>query len=252
MNNLTRRGFLAGGVVAAGAALGAALNAVGHRFGLVPPDAGGVFGPGETLAYASHRIFGRHAMAREFPPSMISAKPFANENTDPPTDAFKRHQAASFATWRLRVQGLVARPQSLSLAESLRGVEQRSQITEVTCEEGWSYVAEWTGTPLSAVLNAAGVRSEAKYLVYYSSDPEWFESIDIDEAMHSQTLLTWGMNGGELPVPFGGPLRLRVPRQLGYKSVKFLDRLLVTESLDDVPDQGSVNVKYGYAWYAGI
>ena len=109
-------------------------------------------------------------------------------------------------------------------------MEQRSQITEVTCEEGWSYVAEWTGTPLSAVLNAAGVRPEAKYLVYYSSDPEWYESIDIDEAMHAQTLLTWGMNGGELPVPFGGPLRLRVPRQLGYKSVKFVDRLLVTDT----------------------
>ncbi len=187
MNNLTRRGFLAGGVVAAGAALGAALNAVGHRFGLVPPDAGGVHGAGETLAYASHRIFGRHAMAREFPPSMISAKPFANE-IDPPT----------------------------------------------------------------AVLNAAGVRPEAKYLVYYSTDPEWYESIDIDEAMHSQTLLAWGMNGRELPVPFGGPLRLRVPRQLGYKSVKFLERLVVADNLDEFPAKGSSDLKYGYAWYAGI
>lgn len=250
MKDLTRRGFLAAGVVAAGAALGAALHAVGHRFGLVPPDAGGVFGPGETLAYASHRIFGRHALAREFPPSMISAKPFANE-IDPPTEAFKRHQAANFATWRLTVEGLVTRPQSLSLAE-LHAMERRSQITEVTCEEGWSYVAQWTGTPLSAVLNAAGVRPAAKYLVYYSSDPEWYESIDIDEAMHAQTLLAWGMNGGELPVPFGGPLRLRVPRQLGYKSVKFLERLVLTDDLDGFPDKGSSDLKYGYAWYAGV
>ena len=108
----------------------------------------------------------------------------------------------------------------------------RSQITEVTCEEGWSYVAEWTGTPLSAVLESSGVRPTARYLVYYSTDPEWWESIDIDEALHPQTLLAWGMNGSALPVSFGGPLRLRVPRQLGYKSVKFVDRLVLTDTLD--------------------
>jgi len=250
MKNPTRRAFLAGGVVAAGAALGGALGAVGRRFGLVPPDAGGVYGVGETLSYASHRIFGRNAMAREFPRHMISAKPFANEIA-PPTEAFERHQAANFTTWRLEVDGRVTRPEAFSLAD-LRAMESRSQITEVTCEEGWSYIAEWTGTPLSAVLNAAGVRPEARYLVYYSSDPEWYESIDIDEAMHPQTLLTWGMNGGELTVPFGGPLRMRLPRQLGYKSVKFLERLVLTDELDGFPDKGSVNVKYGYAWYAGI
>jgi DMSO/TMAO reductase YedYZ molybdopterin-dependent catalytic subunit len=250
MNKLTRRSLLAGGVAAAGVAVGAALDAAARRFGLLPPDAGGVYGPGETLSYAAHRIFGRHAMAREFPPNMISAKPFANEIA-PPTAAFKRHQAAHFTTWRLQVRGLVTQPRTFSLAD-LRAMETRSQITEVTCEEGWSYVAQWTGTPLSAVLNAAGVRDEARYLVYYSSEPRGYESIDIDEAMHPQTLLAWGMNGGELPVPFGGPLRLRVPRQLGYKSMKFVERLVVTDDLKSFPYAGSVDVEYGYAWYAGI
>ena len=251
MSSLTRRALVACGVVAAGAAAGTALAAAGRRFGLVPPDAGGFYGPGATLAYASHRLFGRHALAREFPRTAISAHPFANE-VSPPTEAFKRHQAASFATWRLRVQGLVERPVSLSLpALRARGVQ--SQITEVSCEEGWSYVAEWTGTPLSVVLNASGVRPTARYLVYYSSDPEWWESIDLDEAMHPQTLLAWGMNGGELPVPFGGPLRLRVPRQLCYKSVKFVDRLVVTDSLDEFgTGTGQSAVNDGYAWYAGI
>ncbi|MEO7180193.1 MAG: molybdopterin-dependent oxidoreductase [Gemmatimonadaceae bacterium] len=176
---------------------------------------------------------------------MISAKPFANE-TSPSTEAFNRYQAANFANWRVIVHGQVARSLRLSRAD-LRAMPVSSQITEVVCEEGWSYVAEWTGTPLAAVLTAAGVRSSARYVVYYSSDPEWWDSIDIDEAMHPQTLLTWGMNGSDLPVPFGGPVRMRVPRQLGYKSVKYINRLLVTDSLEGI-SLGSGR----YAWYAGI
>ncbi len=251
MTTLTRRALIAGGVVAAASALGAAVNAAGRRFGLVPPDADGIFGPGETLAYAAHRVFGRNALAREFPRTMISAKPFAN-STSPPTENFKRHEAASFVNWRLQVDGLVASSASLSLAD-LHAMERSSQITEVTCEEGWSYVAEWTGTPLSMVLNALGVRPTAKFVVYYSSDPEWWESIDIDEALHPQTLLAWGMNGDSLPVPFGGPLRMRVPRQLGYKSVKFLNRIVVTDTLDGFGDgRGQSSANDGYAWYAGI
>lgn len=247
MSSLTRRSLLTGGFLAAGAALAAA----GRRYGLVPPDSGGIYGPGETLSYAAHRMLGRHALAREFPRGLISANPFANSISSP-TEAFRRHQAANFTTWRLEVSGHVERSVSLSLAE-LRAMEVRSQITEVCCEEGWSYVAEWTGTPLSAVLKATGVRRTARYVVYYSSDPEWWESIDIDEAMHPQTLLAWGMNSADLPVPFGGPLRLRVPRQLGYKSVKFIDRIVVTDSLNGFGNgMGQSSVNDGYAWYAGI
>ena len=251
MSDISRRALVASGVVAAGAAVGAALTTVGRRFGLVPPDAGGIYGPGATLAYAAHRLLGRNALAREFPSSMISARPFAN-SIAPPTEAFERHRAANFATWRLDVQGHVTRPASLSLAD-LRAMPVRSQITALTCEEGWSYVAEWTGTPLSAILSTIGVRPTARYLVYYSTDPEWWESIDIDEAMHPQTLVTWGMNGAPLPVPFGGPLRMRVPRQLGYKSVKFVNRLVVTDSLEGFGSgTGQSSANDGYAWYAGI
>ena len=251
MTTLTRRALIAGGIAAVGGALGAALGAAGRRFGLIPPDAGGIYGPGETLAYASHRLFGRNALAREFPRSMISAKPFAN-SIAPPTDAYKQHEAANFVNWRLEVDGHVGRRAALSLSD-LQAMERRSQITEVSCEEGWSYIAEWTGTPLATVLNSVGVRPTAKYVVYYSSDPEWWESIDIDEALHPQTLVAWGMNGGALPVPFGGPLRLRVPRQLGYKSVKFVNRIVVTDALDGFGDgSGQSSANAGYAWYAGI
>lgn len=248
MKTITRRSLLVGGVAAVS---GAALTVAGRRFGLIPPDWRGIYGPGETLSYAAHRLFGRNAMAREFPRGMISAKPFAN-GIAKPTEAFNRHQAENFVNWRLDVDGHVTRKASLSLAE-LRTMERRSQITEVCCEEGWSYVAEWTGTPLSTVLTSIGLRPTARYIVYYSSDPDWWESIDIDEAMHPQTLLAWEMNGADLPVPFGGPLRLRVPRQLGYKSVKFLDRIVVTDSLDGFGDgTGQSEANAGYAWYAGI
>lgn len=245
MTRITRRALLGGGLAASAGALAVALRAAGRRFGLVPPDAGGVYGPGATVTYAAHRVFGRNAMAREFPRTMISAKPFANEIA-PPSAAFTRLQAASFVDWRLDVRGLVAQPASLSLAD-LRAMPSRSQVTELACEEGWSYIAEWTGTPLATVLASLGVRPTARYVIYYSSDPDWFDSIDIDEAMHPQTLLAWGMNGGALPVPFGGPLRMRVPRQLGYKSVKFVDRIVVTDRIEDLP-LGSGK----YAWYAGI
>jgi DMSO/TMAO reductase YedYZ molybdopterin-dependent catalytic subunit len=129
----------------------------------------------------------------------------------------------------------------------------RSQITEVVCEEGWSYVAEWIGTPLQEVLNASGILRQARYIVYYSIEPDWWESIDMADALHPQSLLTYAMNDGDLPVGFGGPLRLRVPRQLGYKSVKFITRLTVTDSLRRFgKGLGSASPEAGYAWYAGI
>src|SRR5260370_12385354 len=160
---------------------------------------------------------------------MISKVSFANAMPSL-NDAFKRLQAGAFADWRLSIDGMVARPASLSLAD-LRSFPVSSQITEVVCEEGWSYVGEWIGTPLFEVLKASGVLPQARYLVYFSIDPDWWESIDMADVQHPQTLLAWAMNDGDLPVPFGGPLRLRVPRQLGYKSVKFVNRLMVTDSL---------------------
>jgi DMSO/TMAO reductase YedYZ molybdopterin-dependent catalytic subunit len=217
----------------------------------VPPDGGGIFGPGETLTYAAQRLLTTHSLAREFPRSMISKTPFANEIA-PFNDAFKRHQAIGFADWRLLVDGMVARPISFSVAD-LRTLPVRSQITEVVCEEGWSYIAEWIGAPLHEVLNTCGVLPQARYVVYFSIEPDWWESIDMADALHPQTLVTYAMNDGNLPVGFGGPLRLRVPRQLGYKSVKFITRLTITDSLKGFGrGLGGANAEDGYAWYAGI
>ena len=252
MSKVSRRKFFTAGLAATAGVSGLAVAAkLAQRYGLVPPDSGGIYGPGETLTYAAQRLLMRHSLAREFPRSMISKTPFANE-MPPLSDAFKRLQAGGFADWRLSVDGMVARPMSLSVSD-LRNLSVRSQITEVVCEEGWSYIAEWIGTPLLDVLNAAGVLPQARYVVYFSIDPEWWESIDMADARHPQTLLTWAMNDGDLPVGFGGPLRLRVPRQLGYKSVKFVTRLKVTDSLKGFgKGLGSAAPEAGYAWYAGI
>jgi len=252
MNKISRRKFVIGGVAAAAGVSGLSVAArLADRYGLIPPDSGGLYGPGETLTYATQQLLARHAMAREFPRQMISRVPFAN-SIGPLSDDYKRLQVGGFAEWRLSVGGLVARPTSFSLSD-LKRFTVSSQVTEVVCEEGWSYIAEWTRTPLSEVLNAVGVLPQARYLAYFSMEPDWWDSIDLHDAQHPQTLLTWAMNDGDLPTAFGGPLRLRVPRQLGYKSVKFLTKLTVTDSLKGLlPAIDPLSPNYGYSWWAGI
>src|ERR1700758_4110856 len=147
MSKISRRKFVTAGIAATAGVTGLAVaSKLAQRYGLVPPDSGGIYGPGETLTYAAQRLLTRHSLAREFPRSMISKTPFANE-TAPPNEAFKCHQAEGFKDWRFSVGGGVARPASFSLSD-LRSLPIHSQITEVACEEGWSYIAEWIGTPL--------------------------------------------------------------------------------------------------------
>ena len=252
MSLISRRKLIYGGVAAAAGVGGlATAEHLAKRYGLVPPDAGGIYGPGETLTYACQRVLTTRTPAREFPRSMISKNPFANE-VAPPTEGFKRLQAGGFRDWRLVIDGTVARPMSLSLAD-LKTLPIHSQVTEVACEEGWSYIAEWIGVPLSEVLREAGVLPQSRYVVYYPVEKNLWGGIDMADAMHPHTLLTMGMNDGDLPVPFGGPLRLRVPRQLGYKSLKYLTHITVTDDIKKFGSgKGSVDPDYGYAWYAGI
>jgi DMSO/TMAO reductase YedYZ molybdopterin-dependent catalytic subunit len=252
MSNLSRRKLITTGLAATAgvAGLGVAARLAQH-FGLVPPDHGGIYGLGETLTYASQRLLTRHSLAREFSTSQISKPPFPNQ-IDPLTDEFKRLQSGGFADWRLSVNGMVARPASFSL-DQLKSYPSRTQITMLQCEEGWSYIAEWAGVPLSHLLDLVGVLPQAKYVVYVSMEPNTWDSIDMADALHPQTFLTYGMNGDELPVGHGGPLRMRLPRQLGYKNVKFITHLTVTDDLKKFgKGLGSAAPEFGYAWYAGI
>ena len=252
MNKISRRTLLATGLVATAGAGGLLVAAkLGKRYGLIPPDAGGIYGPGETLTYAAQRLLTRHSQAREFSPSQISKEPFANE-VAPLGDAFQKLQQGGFADWRLAVDGMVARPASFSVAE-LKSFPSRTQVTMIGCEEGWTYIAEWTGVPLSHVLDLVQPLPQVRYAVYRSFQPDWWESIDMADALHPQTVLAHGMNGDSLPVPFGGPLRMRVPRQLGYKNVKYITRITLTDSLKGLgKGLGSASPEAGYAWYAGI
>jgi DMSO/TMAO reductase YedYZ molybdopterin-dependent catalytic subunit len=245
----SRRKFITAGISAAAGVSGLALAA---RNGLIPPDHGGIYGIGETLTYAAHRVLtSRQSLAREFSRADISKVSPVN-GPPPQKEDYQRLLAGGFADWRLTVDGMVAHPASFSLAD-LKNLPLRSQITHQACEEGWSFIAEWTGVPVSQILSLVGAHPEARYVVFYPFDESW-ESIDMADATHPQTLLALGMNGKDLPTGHGAPVRLRVARQLGYKSVKYLRRMTVVDSVQNLGKGrgGAAADDYGYAWYAGI
>lgn len=221
------------------------------RCGLIPANRRGVYGLSETLTYAGQRLLTKlPSMAREFERSQITKTPPVN-GTAPKTDPYQRLRAGGFADWRLQIDGMVARPVSLSLAE-LKAFPSRSQITHQACEEGWSFIAEWTGVPLSHVLEHVGIHPQARYVFFFAFD-DWWDSLDMDDALHPQTLLAYAMNGPGMPLDHGAPLRLKVARQLGYKSLKYLTRITVTDSAKGIGDGlGSGSPAEGYSWYAGI
>lgn len=249
---LTRRKLITGGLAAAAGASGLAVAAkIAGRYGLIPPDNRGIYGIGETLTYATQRLLtSRHSLAREFSRSDIST--FAPVNGEPPeNETYLRHLANRFADWRLTIDGLVERPASFSLAD-LKRLPVRSQITHQACEEGWSFIAEWTGVPLVHILNLVGVLPQAKYVVFFAMDKK-FDSLDMLDAWHPQTLLSYLMNGEELPTRHGAPLRVRVPRQLGFKSKKYLAHVTVTDTVKNIgTGQGSSSPDKGFSWYGGI
>ena len=246
---LTRRSFI--NAVLAASASGSA-GVLAKQYGLIPPDYGGLFGVGETLTYAAHRVLlYSQPLAREFRRNQISDNFPAINTTLPEDNAYRQDAAAGFVDWRLTVDGLVARPSELSLTQ-LKSLPSRTQITQHICEQGWSAIAEWTGVPLSAVLNVVGILPQAKY-VFLNCVDGWWDSLDMADALHPQTLLAYAMNGRDLPVPHGAPVRLRVERQLGYKNLKYISSVTVTDSAKDWgKGQGAQGAENGYSWYAGI
>jgi DMSO/TMAO reductase YedYZ molybdopterin-dependent catalytic subunit len=262
---LSRRKVITAGLAAAAGATGLGVAArLADRYGLIPPDNGGVYGVGETVTYATQRLLtGRRAMAREYTRSDIS-KVAPVKGGPPENETYERLSAGGFADWRLKIDGLVARPSFFSLAE-LKRFPAESHIYHQACEEGWSFVAEWIGFPLSYVLNQVGVLPQAKYVVFFGFDTNFdatdkktikgkWNSIDMADAWHPQTMLAYGMNGQEfLPPGHGAPLRLRVPRQLGGKSTKYLSWITLTDTVKDIGQGfGAGGVERGFSWYAGI
>ena len=251
-NGLSRRALIKAGLGSlAGVGAFGVVFRVADRCGLIPANRRGIYGLSETLTYAGQRLLTKlPSMVREFDRSQIST--VAPVNGEAPTTApYRQLMAGGFADWRLQIEGMVARPSSLSLAE-LKRFPSRSQITHQACEEGWSFIAEWTGVPLSSVLEYVGIHPDARYVFFFAFDTVW-DSIDMDDALHPQTLLAYAMNGPKLSPGHGAPLRLKIPRQLGYKNVKYLSRILVTDSANGIGDGlGSGAPAAGYSWYAGI
>jgi DMSO/TMAO reductase YedYZ molybdopterin-dependent catalytic subunit len=216
-----------------------------------------LFGAAEDWHKGFQRTLGgRQALAREFSPADISPYFRGNGTLDPGTDSYAAHQAANFADWRLAVTGLVAHPLSLSL-EQVRALPQRTQITRHDCVEGWSAIGQWTGPQLKAILDMAGLKPEARYIVFRCADNlgdgDYYESIDLVDAYHPQTIVAHMLNGQPLPVKNGAPLRMRIERQLGYKQAKYVNGIEAVATLDDIAGgNGGYWEDRGYQWYAGI
>jgi DMSO/TMAO reductase YedYZ molybdopterin-dependent catalytic subunit len=221
----------------------------------LPPTYGNLLRMGDTLTYATHRaLLPKQSLVREYTTRDITSFP-ATGTTNPGVsvkselgEAYRRMQFAAFADWRLSVEGRVTTPRTFSLDE-LKRLQSRTQITRHTCEEGWTAIGQWTGVPLSAVLDAVGVLPTARFVVLYSYD-DWVDCIDLIDALHPQTILAYGMNSRDLPIQHGAPVRLRVERQMGYKSMKYLHRIVVADEFDDGGKKGSI--QNGWAWYTGI
>ncbi|MET0249414.1 MAG: molybdopterin-dependent oxidoreductase [Sphingobium sp.] len=208
--------------------------------------------------WAQRGLMRPDALAREFRPDQISPVFRANGTRNPDTPAYRAWWRGSFADWRLAVGGEVARPLSLSLSQ-LRSMPHREQITRHDCVEGWSAIGKWRGVPLGLVLKAAGMRDRARYLIFHCADTmgtgrPYYESIDLEDAFHPQTVLAFALNDQPLGVANGAPLRLRVERQLGYKHAKYLTGIEAVESLEGIGrGKGGYWEDYaGYDWYAGI
>ena len=212
---------------------------------------------GEKMNQGLQRaLTNRDALAPEFRPDQMSPRFRTNGTRNPNTPDYNAQAAARFADWRLQVQGLVARPLSLSMAD-IRQLPARTQITRHDCVEGWSAIGKWGGPQLSTVLDAAGLSDRARYIVFTCADlyngAPYYESIDLVDARHPQTILAWMMNDALLDIGHGAPLRLRVERQLGYKHAKYIMRIEIVDSFSSI---GAGNGGYwedrGYEWYAGI
>src|SRR6516165_9801722 len=246
-----------------GLAGGSALTLTGCDLGSESPGVLSILDKAEALTKSAQRslLSPRMALATEYPQSAISAYFKPNGSVDPDDPGYVALRQNGFAEWKLDVGGLVERPMKLTLAD-LRELESRSQITRHDCVEGWSCIGQWKGARLSAVLDAAGLKPQARYIAFFCADTleqtldntgRYYETIGLVDAFHPQTILAYEMNYAPLKVEHGAPLRLRVERQLGYKMAKYVMRI---EAIDDFArisrGRGGFWEDRGYEWYAGI
>ncbi|HAU22404.1 MAG TPA: molybdopterin-binding protein [Erythrobacter sp.] len=217
-----------------------------------------LFKTAEDWHLKMHRaLAGEQALAPEYSHADLSPSFRGNGSVTVDTDQYRQELASGFPNWQLEVRGLVKNPLALSI-ENIRRLPQCTQITRHDCVEGWSAIGEWTGVQLSVLLDAAGVLPQANFIVFRCADTlagaRYYESVDIVDAYHPQTIVAHMLNGEPLPEKNGAPLRMRVERQLGYKHPKYLTAIEAVASFDDIEggNGGFWEDQYGYQWYAGI
>jgi DMSO/TMAO reductase YedYZ molybdopterin-dependent catalytic subunit len=250
---ISRRSALIGGLGAGGLLL-SGCDQLSHS-----PSVKRVLDTAAIANYRAQRLLlnANGPLAPEFKPADIAPSFRVNGSAYPGTDDYKRLMDSNFATYRLVVEGLVQHPLSFSL-DDLRKLPSRTQITRHDCVEGWSCIGQWTGVQLGLLLKAAGLAPGAAYVVFRCADDMgggnfYYESVDLADAFHPQTILAYALNGQPVPVAHGAPIRLRVERQLGYKQAKYVMRIQVTDSFAKLGGgKGGFWEDQGYAWYAGI
>jgi DMSO/TMAO reductase YedYZ molybdopterin-dependent catalytic subunit len=254
---VNRRRFITGGALAFGSMALTGCDQLSQSSGFRD-----VLASAEDLSRRVQRLLmSGISLAREYAPSDISPVFRANGSTDPRTREYRALVATNFADWKLEVTGLVENPASFSLAD-LRALPARTQITRHDCVEGWSCIGSWTGPQLSTVLAKVRLKPEARYVVFrcfdnlensFDNSGLYYESIDLFDALHPQTILAYAINGETLTIPYGAPLRVRIERQLGYKMAKYLKSIEVVSGLESIGGgKGGYWEDRGYAWYAGI
>ena len=222
----------------------------------------GLLGKVEDVSRVAQHLFaGPHTQAPEYSKADIAPVFRANGTLDPGTDDYHAHVQSNFTGWRVTVGGLVEHPLSLSM-DAIRALPARTQITRHDCVEGWSCIGEWTGAPLALVMAAATPKPQARYVIFYCADPmtvegdpghNYYESLELSEAMHPQTILAYRMNGAALPIEHGAPVRLRAERQLGYKQPKYVQRIELVADFSRIGSgKGGYWEDLGYTWYGGI
>jgi DMSO/TMAO reductase YedYZ molybdopterin-dependent catalytic subunit len=210
----------------------------------------------ETVNRGVQRLLGRGALAREFTRAEITPSFKANGSIDPPDADYQAYAAKDFAGWTLIVDGMVEKPLALTL-DQIKALPSRTQITRHDCVEGWSCIGEWTGAKMAPLLGLAGLKSGVKHIVLYCADTlngaKYYETLDLVDVFHPQTILAYAMNGAPLTVPHGAPLRLRAERYLGYKQAKYVMRLEAVDRFDHIGGgQGGYWEDQGYDRYGGI
>ncbi len=218
-----------------------------------------LLGSAEKLSFTAQRLLlTRKAMAQEFTEADLSPDFRSNGTSNPDNPEYQALAAGHFADYRLQVGGLVARPRTYSLDE-LKALPSRTQITRHDCVEGWSAIGKWKGVQLGRVLEQVEPHPSARYVVFHCADPmddsgeRYYESIDLEDAWHVQTLLAYELNDAPLPIKNGAPIRVRVERQLGYKMAKYIMRIELVDRLDHIAGgEGGYWEDRGYEWYAGI